>query len=441
MREGDERRFELRRSEKDAALEHAVEEARVAGGVCPLRRCVVGHRTVGEKRRQHRSDAVHRHGHTRGAGRLGDPRFHSRAQPLEPLVRIAPLECPQGREARGHGEGIARQRPRLVHLPERRDVRHQLARTAVRADREPASDDLAQAREIGPDSVARLRASPRDAEAGDHLVEDEQRAVAGAEVAQASEKARRGRDHTHVAGHWLHDERRDTPGMGFERGLDRREVVERHGQGQRGQGRRHPQAVGHAEGRAARARLDEQAVGMPVIAPVELDDDVAPGRPAREPDRAHRRLRARGHEAHHLHGRHRARDHLRHLDLGASGRPIARPPPRGLGDRLDHRRRGVAENERSPRAEEVDVGAPVGVHDARPLGALHEDRRAAHTPERAHGTVDTAGDDPLRGVEQLLGIPHIGHSTKSRAAGVQTNARISATLPSITETTTYVAAG
>ena len=33
------------------------------------------------------------------------------------------------------------------------------------------------------------------------------------------------------------------------------------------------------------------------------------------------------------------------------------------------------------------------------------------------------------------------YSAKSRAAGVQTKARISATLPSITDTTTYVAAG
>src|SRR5580765_3167589 len=44
VRERDERGFELRRSEKDAALEHAVKEARVAGGVGPLCRCVVGHR-------------------------------------------------------------------------------------------------------------------------------------------------------------------------------------------------------------------------------------------------------------------------------------------------------------------------------------------------------------------------------------------------------------
>ena len=90
--------------------------------------------------------------------------------------------------------------------------------------------------------------------------------MAGAEVAQTGEKARRGRDHAHVAGHRLHDERRDAAGVRFERGLDRGEIVERHGQGQRGQGRRHPEAVGHAEGRAARARLDEQAVGVAVIA-------------------------------------------------------------------------------------------------------------------------------------------------------------------------------
>ena len=43
-------------------------------------------------------------------------------------------------------------------------------------ERQAAADDLAEDRQVGRDAVALLRAAARDAEAGDHLVEDEQRA-------------------------------------------------------------------------------------------------------------------------------------------------------------------------------------------------------------------------------------------------------------------------
>ena len=43
----------------------------------------------------------------------------------------------------------------------------------------------------------------------------------------------------------------------------------------------HARAVGDAERGAAGAGLDQQAVGVAVVAAVELHDDVAPGRAAR----------------------------------------------------------------------------------------------------------------------------------------------------------------
>ena len=61
---------------------------------------------------------------------------------------------------------------------------------------------------------------------------------------------------------------------------------------------------------------------------------------------------------------------LGQLDLERGRRAVAGPPPRRLGDRLDHRRRGVAEDQRAPRADEVDVRAAVDVPTARALAAL-----------------------------------------------------------------------
>ena len=50
---------------------------------------------------------------------------------------------------------------------------------AVGADGQAAADHLAEGGEVGPDAVALLRAAEGHAEAGHHLVEDQQRAVRG----------------------------------------------------------------------------------------------------------------------------------------------------------------------------------------------------------------------------------------------------------------------
>ena len=63
-------------------------------------------------------------------------------------------------------------------------------RAAVSADGQAAADDLAERGDVGRDAVQLLRAAAREAEAGHHLVEDEQRAVAPRELAQRFEEAR-----------------------------------------------------------------------------------------------------------------------------------------------------------------------------------------------------------------------------------------------------------
>src|SRR5690606_40904046 len=50
----------------------------------------------------------------------------------------------------------------------------------------------------------------------------------------------------------------------------------------------------------AGAGLHQQAVGVTVVAALELDDGIAPGEAAREPDGAHRGLGARADQTHHL---------------------------------------------------------------------------------------------------------------------------------------------
>ena len=77
----------------------------------------------------------------------------------------------------------ARARPRVEH-------RHHVGAAGDRRQRKAAAHRLAVAREVGHDAVVLLRAAPRDAEAGDDLVEDEHDAVPARHLAHAPRGSR-----------------------------------------------------------------------------------------------------------------------------------------------------------------------------------------------------------------------------------------------------------
>ena len=103
------------------------------------------------------------------------------------------------------------------------------ARPPTAASGRPPPIDLAEDREVGRDAEAALRAAEADAEAGDHLVEHEQRAVRGAALAQRRRGSRRrGGDEAHVGGDRLDEDRREVGAVLGERGVERGEVVVGH---------------------------------------------------------------------------------------------------------------------------------------------------------------------------------------------------------------------
>ena len=102
---------------------------------------------------------------------------------------------------------------------------------------------------------------------------------------------------------------------------------------------------------------DQQVVGVAVVAAGELDHRVTPGDAAGQPDRGHYRLGAGGHEADHLQVGYGADHPLGELDLRLAGGAEGEPVGGGLPDRLDDRRVGVAEDQRSPRADVVEVAS------------------------------------------------------------------------------------
>ena len=299
------------------------------------------------------------------------------------------------RQSRSHRHRISRERACLVDGPERRNLFHDVAPAAEGAHRQPATDHLAERREIRRDAEARLSPTEGDAESGHYLVEHEQRAAARAVLAQRLEKPGPRQHQVHVSRHRFDDHRGDFLAAAAKGFFDLRAVVVVEHQRVRGGLRRDAGRTRVAEGERARARLDEQRIGVTVVAAFELDDQVAPGEPARQAQRAHRRFRTGRHQPHEFDRRHERAEHLGHLDFGfgrcAEGE---RPAGRRL-HRFHHERMRVARDHRAPGADVVDVPPAVGVPEVGARGPLEERRHAADRAKRAHRGIDAGRNAQL----------------------------------------------
>ena len=101
----------------------------------------------------------------------------------ELFVKARRLDETQRREAACHGNGVARERARLVDRTAGRDLFHDVAAPAEGGNGHAAADHLTEHRDVGRDVKERLRAAQGHAEARHHFVNDEKRAVFGAEAA------------------------------------------------------------------------------------------------------------------------------------------------------------------------------------------------------------------------------------------------------------------
>ena len=221
--------------------------------------------------------------------------------------------------------------------------------------------------------------------------------------AQSGQVAGGRRNAAGVADHRLQNHGGDGARMRGEGGFDRGEVVVGQGEREAGNLLRHAGRAGNSKGRYARAGLDQQPVGVAVVAALEFDDDLAAGGGAGQADGAHRGLGAGADKAQLLDGRIAGDDALGQIGLGGRGGAEAGRVARGALNGLDHRRKGVAQNHRPPGAEVVDVAVAVGVGEPGALGALDKRRRAAHRAKGPHRRVYPAGKEALGALLKGLG--------------------------------------
>src|SRR6267143_4046603 len=129
---------------------------------------------------------------------------------------------------------------------------------------------------------------------------------------------------------------------------------------------------------------------MSVIPTFELDDQLAAGGGARDPQSAHRRLGPAVDEPDPLDRRHSCLDQLGEADLARPRDPKRASRFGRVLDGLDNIPIGVAEQERTERTDVVDVPARGLVPDKCPLAADEDRWLASDRPISADGTVHPA---------------------------------------------------
>ncbi len=130
----------------------------------------------GEEHRQHRSNAVDADGDLGVLGSAAKPVLEEDGVDLQPLVGDIVEEI-EGGDAGGHRQRVAGQGAGLVDGALGRHHLHDVAAAAVGAHGQAAADDLAQTGDVRLDAEHGLGTAEAEAEAGDHLVEDQERPV------------------------------------------------------------------------------------------------------------------------------------------------------------------------------------------------------------------------------------------------------------------------
>ena len=302
----------------------------------------------GEIRTKHTADRIRAEAHARLGSRGRQPADQALGAGRETFIKPGCARQLQRHDTGGHRHRTARQRARLIHRTQRRDVLHDVAPSAKSAHRHAAADHLAQRGQIWSDAIQPLHALRADAKARHHLIENQHRAVLCAHAPQGLEEARLRLDQVHVARHRLDDDGGNLAAARLEHLFDLLQVVEIDHDRVLGKIGRHTARGRVAESQQTRARLHQQAVGVTVIATLELEDGVAPGKATRQPDRAHRRLGARTDQTHHLHGGQQLADQLCHHHLALVGRAKRQALQGRLTHRFDDRRVGMTGDRRPP---------------------------------------------------------------------------------------------
>ena len=196
---------------------------------------------------------------------------------------------------------------------------HDVSAATESAYRHTATDDLAEAGEVGCDAKPALGAVGAKAKACHYLIKNQYAAVFGAQLAQSLHKPWFGQDAVHIAGNRLDDDAGEFIADFVECLLECVDVVV--GQGHRvlRQDLGYTGRARHTKSERARAGLNQQRIRMPVVAAFKFDDLVAAGGPAGETNSAHGGFGTRVTHAQQIHRGHVAANNFCHFAFDLRG--------------------------------------------------------------------------------------------------------------------------
>ena len=142
---------------------------------------------------------------------------------------------------------------------------------------------------------------------------------------------------------------------------------------------------------------------MAVVTAFEFDGQVPAGEAARDAQGTHRGFGSRVDQTHHFNGWETLGDQLGQLYLASGGSTEAGADFQDLSQRVDQKLRPVAQDQRSPGADVIDVLVVVDVVEPGAFAARDEGRRTADAAKRPNGGVDSTRNQLLRPRKQSFG--------------------------------------
>ena len=166
--------------------------------------------------------------------------------------------------------------------------------------------------------------------------------------------------------------------------------------------------------------MDEKTIDVAVVAAGKLDDDVPPSERSRQPNCTHRRFGAGIDQPHHFDRGDGIDNDLRKLGLGLGRGAVTGSPACRFFDCPHNPSVRVPQDERSPRADVIQVLVAVDVVEVRPFPAHDEERMTAHGAEGAGGAIHTSGNHSEGAVEgfSTANADRLHRASPKRAFGI-----------------------
>ena len=238
---------------------------------------------------------------------------------LKLLVHTGLAELLHGLDTSSHGKRVARKSTSLVHRSSGGNHLHDVLASTVGANGKTTANHLTHGGNIGGDAKVLLGTTVRNTESSHNLVEDEKGTILLSELADALKELLVGLDETRVSYNGLEDDGGDLVLVVLEDGLDGIKVVVLGAVGGLGGRGGNAGRIGKTKGGNTRSSLNEEGIGVAVVASLELDDLLAVGEGTDKADHTHASLSAGVGETDHLNGGDGINDHLGKVVLKGAG--------------------------------------------------------------------------------------------------------------------------